>query len=90
MDALYDVTNNNAFDETTKMRAHYGILKSAAKFKFFRPTFKQYLRGHVRSRFLYINPSEWDIALFLPVAQWEKKSQRQVWAASKKIIEKYS
>lgn len=83
MDALYNITNNDKFDETTKLKLSYGVLKSTTKMRFFKPTFKHYLNNHVRSRFMTIASSEWDIALFLPVAQFEKKSQFEVWRESR-------
>ena len=86
MDSLYDVTANDKFDETTKMRVSYDILSGASKYKEFKPTVKHYLSSQVRTRLVYINPSEWDIALFLPTERFEKASKTQVWADSKKII----
>ena len=88
MDALYDLTTNKKFDQNTKLKLSYDILSSASKFKWFKPAFKHYLNKHVRSRFLAIESSEWDIALFLPVAQWNKANQRKVWADSRKIANK--
>lgn len=84
MDALYDVVSNTKYDDTTKLKLSYTILKSAEKFKPFQPAFKQYLNAHVRSRFVQIHPTEWDIALFLDVAQFEKASQTTVWRDSKR------
>lgn len=86
MDALYTVVNNDRMDESTRIRLSYGMLKDAAKFKEFKPTFKHYLRSQLRSRFFEVQPSEWDISLFLPVANFEKASQREVWRDSRKII----
>lgn len=86
MDALYDVTTNDKFDETTKLRTSYDILNSAAKYKEFKPTVKHYLTDHVRTRLVYINPTEWDIALFLPTERFEGASKNQVWNESRKII----
>jgi hypothetical protein len=86
MDALYDITNNQRYDETTKLKLSYGVLKGAEKFKLFKPTFKQYLNSQVRSRFIQIQPSEWDIALWLQAEQFEGARKTQVWADSKKII----
>lgn len=86
MDALYDVTNNNRYDESTKLRLSYGILKGAEKFELFKPTFKRYLNSQVRSRFIQIEPSEWDIALFLQTEQFVGASKTKVWADSRKII----
>lgn len=86
MDALYDVTNNKNFDETTKLKMNYQVLNSASKFKYFAPCVKHYLTEHLRSRFLYVYPSEWDIALFLPLERFQGASKQKVWAESKKLI----
>ena len=86
MDALYDITNNNRYDESTKLKLSYSVLKGAEKFKLFQPTFKRYLNSQVRSRFVLIEPSEWDIALFLNSEQFVGASKTKVWADSRKII----
>lgn len=86
MDALYDVTSNNKFDETTKLKISYGILSGASKYKEFKPTVKHYLSRQVRTKLVYIHPVEWDICLFLPTASFEKATQTAVWADSRKII----
>jgi hypothetical protein len=86
MDSLYDISNNNRYDETTKLKLSYGLLKGAEKFKLFKPTFKRYLSSHVRSRFVEVYPSEWDIALFLQTEQFVGASKTKVWADSKRII----
>jgi len=82
MDALYTISNNKKFDETTRIRATYKTLQGAAKFASFKPCFKRYLNGHLRSKFLYVNPSEWDIALFLPVENFKKSGKSKVWTDS--------
>jgi hypothetical protein len=86
MDALYDVASNDKFDETTKIRSSYGILSGASKYKEFKPTIKHYLTSNIRTRLVYINPTEWDIALFLPSERFEGASKTTVWADSRKII----
>lgn len=86
MDALYDITNNNRYDESTKLKLSYGVLKGAEKFKPFKPAFKRYLRSQLRSRFVQIEPAEWDIALFLNSEQFVGASKTKVWADSRKII----
>jgi hypothetical protein len=82
MDSLYTTINNEKFDETTKLKATYSILSSAAKFKEFKPTIKHYLLDHVRSRFMHVSATEWDIALFLGVAKFQGATQAQVWNES--------
>ena len=86
MDALYDVSTNQRYDESTKLRMSYQLLNSASKYRYFKPTFKKYLNNHVRSRFVKIEASEWDIALFLPVERFEKASKSQVWKDSRNMI----
>jgi len=86
MDALYQLSTNQKFDATTRLDLSYQILKGAARFKPFKPTVKRYLTSHIRSRFLYIQPNEWDIALFLPVERFQKASKQQVFKDSKNAI----
>ncbi len=86
MDALYDITSNERYDESTKLKLSYGVLKGAEKFKLFKPTFKRYLTTQLRSRFVEISPAEWDIALFLNSEQFIGASKTKVWADSRKII----
>ena len=86
MDSLYEIKNNSRYDETTKLRISYEILNSSSKFKFFKPTFKHYLSSNVRSKFIEINSTEWDVALFLPTERFMKAKKTRVWADSRKRI----
>ena len=86
MDALYSLVSDNRYDEGTKLRISYDILKSTAKYKEFKPCIKKYLGNHVRSSFLKIDPVEWDIALFLPLQRFEKASTSTVYADSRRMI----
>lgn len=86
MDALYDVASNKNFDESTRLRLNYNILSSASKFRHFKPCVKHYLTNQVRSRFLYVYPSEWDIALFLPLERFQGASKSKVFADSRKMV----
>lgn len=85
-DALYEVTNNSKYDDTTKLKLNYRTLQSAAKFRYFEPTIKTYLLSHVRSRLLKIHSTEWDIALWLDTTRFEKATKTEVWDDSKRII----
>ena len=86
MDALYDVINNDKYDDTTKLKLSYEILNSASKFKYFKPCIKRYLTAQMRSRFLHIHPTEWDMALFLPLERFDGATKQSVWKDSKKLI----
>lgn len=83
MDALYTIASNDRFDESTKIKASYKVLKGASQFKYFEPTVHRYLSDYVQSRFIEVVSSEWDMALFLPVEQFKKKSKGKVWRDSK-------
>jgi hypothetical protein len=86
MDALYDTANNTKYDETTRLKISYQILDKAAKYKEFKPCVKRYLTSQVSSKFLYVYPSEWDIALFLPTERFVGASKTQVFADSRRAI----
>ena len=87
MDALYDLVNNERYDDDTRLRKlTYQRLNSAARFRFYRPCIKKYLNSQVRSRFFEVHPTEWDIALFLRTERFEKKAKRSVWAESRKMV----
>jgi hypothetical protein len=88
LDALMEITNNTKYDETTRMEFTYKKIKAAAKYKWFKPCFKHYLTEHVKSRFALVPASDWEIATFLPTADWKKTSQsgEKVWADSRKQI----
>lgn len=90
MDALHDLTTNRRYDERTRVRLSYEILKGSSQLALFKPTFKRYLWSHVKSQFVFIHPSEWDIALFLRVESFMKKSKYKVWTESEKIIKQAS
>lgn len=86
MDALYDIANNRKYDETTRLKLSYDVLDKAAKFRFFKPCVKRYLTGQMRSKFLYVYPSEWDIALFLPLERFQGARKTTVFADSRRQI----
>jgi len=82
MDALYTVASDEKADEPTKLRVSYRLLKSISRFKLFEPCLKKYLITHLRSKFFYVEPGEWNMALMLPVQKFVKATTAQVWADS--------
>lgn len=64
----------------------YSVLNSFSKLRYFKPCVKRYLSGHVRSRFLYIEPEEWPVAIFLPLQKFQGASAGKVYADSKKRL----
>lgn len=86
MNALYLTTNNKLFDDTTRLRINYNILKSASRFKYFQPCVKRYLFSHVRSRYYYVAPNEWDMALMLPTERFVGAQKAKVFRESSRMI----
>lgn len=86
LDALFDTLSNKKFDENTKMKISYDILKNAGKYSAFKPCIKRYLGKHFRSRFVKVKAEAWTPAVFLPFENFEKASKQKVWSDSRKII----
>lgn len=86
LDGLYDTLNNKRFDEKTKMKISYGILKGASNTKHFKPCVKRYLGSHFRSKFIRVPQESWTTAVFLPVESFEKAGKQKVWADSRKMV----
>jgi hypothetical protein len=86
MDKLYDIASDKRYDSNTKLRLSYDVMKGAARFKYFKPTFKHYLAANVKSQFLKIDANQWDIALMLPTQNFAKASTEKVYADSRTKI----
>ena len=86
LDSLLEYTNNNRYDETTRFRLSYNLLQRAARMKYFKPCIKHYLNDHVRSRFARVPAPEWEIATFLPTADFQKSSKTTVYSDSRRMI----
>jgi len=53
--------------------------------KFLRPALKHYLTAHVKSRFALVEKPEWEIATFLPMADWRGADANKVYKDSRKL-----
>ena len=88
MDSLYDTVNNLKMDSTTRLQVSYQLLNNASKYKYFKPCVKHYLNSQVSSKLIYIEPKEWDVALFLPLQRFQKSATATVYKDSRRIISK--
>lgn len=86
LDALMDITTNTKFNNSTRFKMSYELLAKTAKLKYFKPCFKHYLNEHVKSKFAMVPAPEWEIATFLPTANFEKANATQVYKDSRKNI----
>jgi len=83
MDQLKMFANNKSYDETTKLKLTYNMLKGFTKIKRAKPTVHRYLSSKVKSKYVLVNADEWEVALFLPVERFRKATKKKVWAHSK-------
>lgn len=86
MDSLFQTLSNTRLDESTKLRISYKILDSSSKYRWFKPCVKHYLTNHLQSTLIYVDPSEWNLALFVPSEQFRKDSKANVWQDSIKAV----
>ena len=83
LDRLVDYSNNNKFDESTRLNVSYDGLKKIA---LVRPTIHRYLAGNVMSHFRRIDADEFTVATLLPVQRFKKASAKEVWKESRAIM----
>lgn len=89
MDALYEILKTNNDEDGKKFpyqKISYEALNSIEKYKNFKPCLKRYLSSNVRSRYLKLESSEWDMALFLPTERFQKSNRSKVWKESRRKI----
>jgi hypothetical protein len=86
MDSLYTINSDPKLTQNAKVKLSYQLLRSASQFSYFKPCLKRYLYSQFRSRFVYVDPETWDIALFLPTEQFRGATNSQVWSDTRKAI----
>ena len=86
LDALMEIgTRGKGANETFALT--YRTLQRVSKLKYYKPCFKHYLNAHVQSKFSEVEAPEWEIATFLPTAQFRKASRQKVYSDSRKMID---
>lgn len=81
-DALTSFQTNTKYDDKTRLKFTYAMLRNASKYKYFRPCFKRYLWDHVKTPFMKIHPNEWEVALMMPTADFQKGMNSKIWSDS--------
>lgn len=66
LDKLHDFVNNDKYDDTTKFRLSYDLLSKSRRYKLIQDCLKRYLINHIVSSMIYIEPNNWETAIFLP------------------------
>jgi hypothetical protein len=84
LDKLSEVISDKNYDENTKFMLSYKFLKASSKMYEKGPCIKRYYFNNIKSRFLEIKSSEWDIASFLPAENFSGANASKVWSESRK------
>ena len=85
LDELMALGPEKSTESSRLTKIRYNLLTGVRKFKEFKPCFKHYLGKHVKSQFSRVPMTDWEIAIFLPVEQFKKKSKTSIWNESLKI-----
>ena len=85
LDGLMDIAGSK-LDDNSKFKLSYNLLNRSSKLKYFKPCFKHYLNKHVQSKFAEVPAPEWEIATFLPTAQFRKANNYKVYYDSRQMI----
>jgi hypothetical protein len=86
LNELLTLANTKTLTDATYLRMSWNVIGNYSRFPEVKPCVKQYLYNHVRSRFLEINPQDWQSAIFLPLDSFEKQSRNTVHRLSREII----
>lgn len=74
LDRLHDFINNTKYDDTTRFNLSYSLLASSRRYNIIEPCIKRYLFEHIMSSLIYIEPDNWETAVFLPTQKFITKT----------------
>lgn len=85
LDSLMEIASSKT-TENAKFEITYKRLQAISKLRYYKPCFKHYLTKHVKSKFAEVPAPEWEIATFLPTAQFRKANNYKVYYDSKQMV----
>ena len=83
MERLLSYSNNKKYDESTRLRLSYKLLKNVSKLKAFAPCFKHYLPSQIKTPLKLVPAEYWETALFFPSEQFKKATKQDVFRQSR-------
>ena len=83
---LMDIQGSKLTDDA-KFSLTYRMLKKSSNLRYFKPCVKHYLNSQVTSRFAEVTAPEWEIAIFLPTAQFRKRNSYKCHDDSRQMIQ---
>jgi hypothetical protein len=70
LDRLHDFINNDKYDDTTRFNLSYSLLSASKRYRIIDPCIKRYLFSNILSSLIYIEPDNWETAIWLPVQKF--------------------
>lgn len=67
LDGLTIFLNNDKYDDSTRFNLSYDLLKNMSRFSAVQDCMRRYLYDQMVSPLIYIEPNNWETAIFLPV-----------------------
>jgi hypothetical protein len=86
LDKLLPYMNSHTLTDKSRLLISWKLLSNFSKFPQVAPCVKMYLRNHMRSRFLLIDPLDWTSAIFLPLEKFGNVRPEEVWGDSRQVI----
>lgn len=83
---LMQLATNNKYNRNTRIQMSWSILNNAARFPEVFPCVKRYKYTHVKTRFLKVNPKDWNAAILLPIETFRGDSKTNVHHYSQEMI----
>ena len=87
---LMQYKTNAKMDENTRIRFTWDAIKGVSKFAAAVPAFHNYNFSGLRSSFREIRAYDWATAVLLPVEQFVKKADDQIWEKSRQRVNRIS
>ena len=84
LDELFRQTNNEAFDDTTRFRVFYEMIKATSRLKYAKPCLKWYISSRIMSRVTEVPTNYWEIVSMMPTALWEGSHANHVYGESRR------
>jgi len=83
MKALLKLRNEKRYRKSTRLKISWQVLKGLSQSKMFENCVKMYRVDHVKSVFVKVPPSSWELAIFLPTARWHNGGKSVAWSLNK-------
>jgi hypothetical protein len=83
MDKLYEFIVKDSATNGLKINVTYPTLTEYSSLRYYKACIKRYRYSNIGNFFVFVDPSEWDMALFLPTENFQKETTKNVWEDSR-------